>query len=215
MFESLDQVNEYLDALFAYGPGWIYLAIWLACFIENILPPFPGDSFILAGGVLVGLGRLDLTWVLVAVNVGGMSSVMLLYYLGRKFGHDYFMRRNFRYFSSDDVVRMEARLDQHGPWIMMASRFIFGIRSALAVAAGVGRYPVLPTAGYSLISYLAFTGLLVYVAIKLVEHFEVIRQYFAAYNGVVWTLVVLVMLIWAIRRFRKLRRSRQEKRKGI
>lgn len=215
MFESLDQVNGYLDALFAYGPVWIYLAILVACFIENVIPPFPGDSFILAGGVLVGLGRLELGWVLAMANLGGMSSVLVLYFLGRRFGHAYFMSRNFRYFSADDVVRMERRLDQHGPWIMMASRFLFGIRSVLAIAAGIGRYSVVRTAGYSLISYLAFSGLLVYVAMKLVEHFGVIRGYFAAYSTVIWALVILIVGIWMVRRFLILRRSRLEQRKGI
>jgi membrane protein DedA with SNARE-associated domain len=215
MFDSLPQVNELLDSIFRYGPGWVYAAIWVACFVENVFPPFPGDTFILAGGVLVGLGRLDLAWVLVAANSGGLSSVMVLYYLGRRFGHSYFMRRDFRYFSADDVKKMEARLERSGALILMASRFILGLRAALAVAAGIGRYPVLRTAGFSLVSYLAFTGLVVFVGLKLVQHFDVIRRYFVTYINILWPILVILGLVWIVRRFLKLRKDRIEKRKGI
>ena len=32
MSETLFKINEWLDYLFAYGPFWVYLAIFLACF---------------------------------------------------------------------------------------------------------------------------------------------------------------------------------------
>ena len=213
MLESIDQVNEYLDRFFAYGPFWVYLAIWLACFIENIFPPFPGDTFILAGGALVALGRLELGWVLLTVNTGGMLSVMVLYYLGRRFGHEYFIRKNFKYFSAEDVVKMEVRLAEHGPWVLSVSRFVFGVRSALASSAGIGRYPAGRTAFYSLISYLAFSGLLIYAAITLVENIDVIEYYLVTYNSIVWPLVLLLAGLWIYRRYRKIRQRRVEKRK--
>lgn len=213
MLESVDQVNVYLDHFFAYGPFWVYLIIWLACFLENIFPPFPGDTFILAGGALVALDRLEVGWLLAAVNIGGMLSVMLLYYLGRRFGHDFFMRKNYKYFSADDVIRMEARLARHGAWILGLSRFIFGVRSALAISAGIGRYPAIRTAVFSLLSYLAFSSLLIYVAITLIENLDLIEYYLVTYNSIVWPLVVLLAGLWVFRRYRQIRQRRAAKRK--
>jgi len=215
MLESVDQVNEYLDRIFAYGPFWVYLVIWLACFIENVFPPFPGDTFILAGGALVALGRLEPGWLMLMVNTGGMLSVIILYVLGRRFGHDYFMKKDFKYFSAEDVRRMEARLARSGAWILGFSRFIFGVRSALAISAGIGRYPLGRTILYSLISYLAFSGLLIYVAITLVENLDLIEYYMVTYNSIVWPVVVLGLGYWVFRRFRELRRRRAAKRKTV
>ena len=60
MSENPQQVSEWLDLIFSYGTFWVYLILFAACFIENIFPPFPGDSFIAAAGGLVALGKLSL-----------------------------------------------------------------------------------------------------------------------------------------------------------
>ena len=41
MSETLAQIDRYFDLLFAYGPFWVYLVIFLACFIENLFPDNP------------------------------------------------------------------------------------------------------------------------------------------------------------------------------
>ena len=86
MSEHPEQINQLLDLIFAYGSVWVYLAIFTACFVENVFTPFPGDSFIVAAGGLVALGRLDLVLTIIIIVVGGIASVMLLYTMGRRFG---------------------------------------------------------------------------------------------------------------------------------
>jgi len=205
MTESFDQIQKYIDYLFAYGPVWVYMAIFAASFIENIIPPFPGDTFIFVGGALVAFGRLDLNLLMVLVNTGGMASVMLLYYLGRTHGREYFIRKNYRYFSADDVYRMSDRLRRHGAWILVFSRFVVGLRTALALSAGIGHYSMARTLVFSLISYLLFTSLLVYVAITLVNNVHLIERYVRAYNWIVWPALILLVGIYIFRRYRKLK----------
>ena len=106
MSESFALINGYLDYVFTYGTFWVYLAIFVACFVENIFPPFPGDSFIVAAGGLVAVSRLDPAPAMLAVVGGGMCSVMLLYSFGRLYGREYFIRRNFRYLSAADILKV-------------------------------------------------------------------------------------------------------------
>jgi len=197
MSESLTQVNEYLDYLFVYGTFWVYLLLFAACFIENLFPPFPGDSFILAAGGLAALSRLNPIVAFVLIITGGMLSVMLLYYLGRRYGHNFFVRKNYRYFSADDIAKVEIKLKKYGAIILISSRFVVGFRSALAVGAGIGRYQAVKMFVYSLISYLVFSSLLMYIAYQLVENVETIDYYFRAYNRIIWP-VLLALLIWYI-----------------
>lgn len=208
MSESIPQLNEYLDTVFQYGAGWVYLVLFAACFIENIIPPFPGDTFIVAAGGLVALGRLDLGPTVAVVLAGGMSSVMLMYWLGRHYGRALFLRKNYRFFSIDDVNRMEQRLDRWGGLVLVSSRFIVGLRSALAVAAGVAHYYPFRMFVYSLLSYIAFVSLLIYLAIQLVEHFDILEQYIHTYNIIVWPLVGLFVVVFIWRRIKRFR-SRQ------
>lgn len=205
MSSSLPELNAYLDQIFAYGSFWVYAPIFASCFIENMVPPFPGDSFILVAGGLVALGRLELYLTLTVILIGGMSSVMLLYYIGRHYGRGFVISRNYRWFTADDISRMEHRLENYGGLILISSRFIVGLRSALALAAGIAHYYAVRMLVYSLISYLIFVGLLMFLATMLVENFPLIEQYVRTYNIIVWPLVGLVIALFIWRRVRRYR----------
>ena len=210
MTESLDNINLFLDQLFASGPLMVYLVLFAACFVENIFPPFPGDTFIAAAGALVAADRLNFALSLAVMVSGGMASVMVLYFLGRNYGRDYFIRKNFKYFSALDVVRMETRLQKWGALVILVSRFVVGLRTALAVASGIARYDTAKMVLFSALSYLAFTGLIMYLAASVVRNFDEIEQLFAAYTKVIWPIVLTGVVIFVVHRFWVLHRKRQK-----
>jgi membrane protein DedA with SNARE-associated domain len=193
MSEIYQQIQEGLDIVFAYGPFWVYLAILIACFIENIFPPFPGDTFIVAAGALVAFGRLDPCWSFVAILGGGLASTMVLYYLGWRYGRSFFLRKDYKYFSAADILKMEANFAKRGAVILIFSRFVVGMRAALAIAAGISRYRVGLMLVFSAMSYLLFAGLLMLLAHKLVENIDRIEYYLGAYQTVAWVIVIAVM----------------------
>ncbi|MCK4373498.1 MAG: DedA family protein, partial [candidate division Zixibacteria bacterium] len=202
MSEHPEQINQLLDYIFAYGSVWVYLAIFTACFVENVFPPFPGDSFIVAAGGLVALGRLDFTLTLLLIITGGMASVMFIYYLGRRFGRSYFIRKDFKYFSASDIEQMEERFRKWGAVVLVASRFIVGMRVVLAVVAGIGRYPAGRMILFSTLSYLLFAGLLFLAAHKLVENLSAVEYYFTAYNHVAWPLLIGLVALLVVHKVR-------------
>lgn len=210
MIESLSWIKDLLDQLFALGPIPVYGAILLACFVENIFPPFPGDTFIIGGGALVAAGRLDLYATMSAIVIGGMCSTMLLYFLGKKYGRNYFIRKNYALFSASDVAKVESRLERWGGGVFVASRFIIGIRSALSVSAGIARYPVGRMFVYSLLSYLAFTAVLMYLSISLIESFDVISRYIRMYQWLFWLLAGGIVTVYVVQRVRASGRKQGE-----
>lgn len=210
MTESLANINLFLDQLFAKGPLVVYLVLFAACFIENIFPPFPGDTFIAAAGALVAADRLNFVLSLVVIVSGGMASVMVLYFLGRNYGRDYFIRKNFKYFSALDVVKMETRLQKWGALVVLVSRFVIGIRTALAVASGIARYDTAKMVIFSTVSYLAFTGLIMYLAASVVRNFDEIEQMFSAYTKIIWPILVAGVVIFVAHRFWVLHRKRRK-----
>ena len=207
MSEHPEQINQLLDYIFAYGSVWVYLAIFTACFVENVFPPFPGDSFIVAAGGLVALGRLDFTLTLLLIITGGMASVMFMYYLGRRFGRSYFIRKDFKYFSASDIEQMEERFRKWGAVVLVASRFIVGMRVVLAVVAGIGRYPAGRMILFSTLSYLLFAGLLFLAAHKLVENLSAVEYYFTAYNHVAWPLLIGLVALLVVHKVRARRKD--------
>ena len=207
MSESPQQITQFLDSIFSQGTLWVYLVILAACFIENIIPPFPGDSFILAGGGLVAAERLDLYITFPVVILGGLSSVMIIYWLGRYYGRDYFLRKNYRYFSVADIIKVEGYLKRWGPAILIFSRFTVGFRVAIALGAGIGRYHAAKMLLYSLISYFMFVGLLMYAAMVLVENLDQVEYYFRTYHRIVWPVVIGLAVAYVVHRFWRLRKK--------
>ncbi len=207
MIEQPAYIIEFLDSIFSFGTFWVYLVLFAACFIENLFPPFPGDSFIIAAGGLVALQRLDLTLTAATILVGGVSSVMLLYYFGAGYGRRYFQKKDYKYFSVKDIELMEVRLLKYGAIVLVISRFLVGIRSAVAVAAGVGRYPALNMFFYSTISYFLFTFVLMYLAIETVENFDVIIQFMDKYNLIVWPIMIMAVFSYILTKYVKFKRE--------
>ena len=206
MGENFQQVSEWLDWIFAYGSGWVYVALFVVCFIENVFPPFPGDSFIVASGALVAFGRLDFVMSAIFIAVGGLSSVMVMYYLGRRYGRDFFMRRDFKYFPAEDIIQFENSLKRWGALLMIFSRFVVGFRSAIAVGAGMGRYAPVRMVAYSLVSYILFGGLLMYFGFALAENFDRIAHLWRTYNTVAWVVVIMLvssLVTWRVLKVRR------------
>ena len=209
MTDDPEQIGRYLDYIFAYGPFWVYAVLFLACFVENIFPPFPGDSFIAVAGMLVAAERLNLATSFVTVIAGGMSSVMLMYVLGRQYGREFFLRRNYRYFSAEDIAHFERNLARWGWLLMVFSRFVVGFRSAIAVGAGIARYPSVRMVLYSAISYVFFGAAIFYLAMVVVHNLDRIAEYFRTYNLIVWPIVVVAvaaLVVWKIQRVRARKR---------
>jgi membrane protein DedA with SNARE-associated domain len=207
MGNTIETVNEYLDYVFVFGTIWVYLVIFLACFIENIFAPFPGDTFVIAAGGLLALQRLDPVLTFAVVNAGGMASVMLMYLLGRKYGREFFIRKDYRYFSAADILTLERKLARWGAAVLLVSRFVFGFRSALALAGGLARYPAVKMFAFSLLSYFAFTGLLLYIGFKTVENLDFVERLLDRYSEVIWPLIILAVAIFVGRRFLRLRKE--------
>lgn len=201
MGENPAQITEFLDGIFRYGALWVYMVLFAACFIENVFPPFPGDSFIAAAGGLVALGRLDFVISMITILVGGISSVMVLYYFGINSGRKYFEKKNFKYFSVKDIAVMEKKLQKWGAYILVFSRFLVGIRSAVAVAAGIGRYPALLMLFYSTVSYFMFTVLILFLAIGAVNHLDAIKDYFIQYNLIFLPIIFIAVAAYFFRKF--------------
>ena len=149
----------------------------------------------------MALGRLDLYVTFLVILAGGMTSVMLLYFLGRNQGREFFLRKNYKYFGTSDIAHMEQRLARWGALILLLSRFVVGVRSVIALVAGIGRYPTERMFVYTLVSYILFAGTVMYMAMNLVEHFETIEYYFSTYNKVVWPILILLVVGYVLRRY--------------
>lgn len=208
MNEFGGSVNQILDTVFSHGTFWVYLIICVGCFIENLLPPFPGDAFILAAGALAAAGRLEPITAGIAALIGGMLSVFILYFIGQRYGREYFIKKNFRFFNAKDIQRTEQRFEKWGALILIVSRFLFGIRSAVSVTAGIVNYPRVQMLLFSALSYVVFITLWMLLASGVVSGIGDLQTTITNYGKIVGFIIIGAVILYFLRNWFE---SKQEK----
>jgi membrane protein DedA with SNARE-associated domain len=197
--------DELLQFVTNIEPVYIYLVLFVVAFFENIIPPIPGDTFTIIGGYLAASGKLGLTTTFIAITIGTISSVMLLYYLGYRRGREFFIQRDSRFFSAKDIGRVDNWFGRFGAGTLLASRFVVGGRSAIAVGAGLSKYPAVRMTVYSYISTAVFHGVLIALAYLMKAYIGELSEGFNVYAKIILVLVGILLILWfalIIRRFR-------------
>ncbi len=176
--------------------GYIYLILFSVAFIENIFPPFPGDTFTIIGGYLAALGKLNAFLTLGAVCAGTLLSVLLIYYISLRHGRAFFTRREYKIFNFDDIARVQRWFARFGAWTLIFSRFVVGGRVAIAAAAGMGGYPAGRMTIYSLVSAILFHGTLIALAFLMYAYIDDLVAGFNVYGKIILVIVSILIILW-------------------
>jgi membrane protein DedA with SNARE-associated domain len=202
-----DWVNGFVEEISHWNPLWGYLAVALSAFLENVIPPVPGDTVVVFSAYLVGLGLLHWAPVYAATCVGGTAGFMLMYQIGRTGGRALVGRSGNRLFGQEQLIRAEAWLERYGPWLILANRFLSGVRSVIALAAGLGNlsWPRVFVLGG--ISMILWNGALLYAGMLVGRNWESVIEVLRQYNQVAVGIVIVVLLGLVLRGWRQRRRS--------
>jgi len=201
-----DWVNGFVEEVSHWNPLWGYLAVALSAFLENVIPPVPGDTVVVFSAYLVGLGLLHWAPVYAATCVGGTAGFMLMYQIGRTGGRALVGRSGNRLFGQEQLIRAEAWLERYGPWLILANRFLSGVRSVIALAAGLGNlsWPRVFVLGG--ISMILWNGALLYAGMLVGRNWESVIEVLRQYNQVAVGIVIVVLLGLVLRGWRQRRR---------
>ena len=206
-------MDAYLEALIEYlsgvDPVWAYAILALSAFLENVVPPVPGDTVVVLSAYLVGRGVLALWPVFIATCVGGLMGFLAMYYIGYSSGRAFFSDSRGRFFSADGLGTAERLLARHGILLILGNRFLSGIRSVIALGAGLGGMPWGRVAACGLVSLVAWNGLLFYAGLLVGQNWEQVTGLLTHYNRVLLGLLALLGagLGWRWWRSRSVKRS--------
>lgn len=187
-----------VDFLAAYGGLGIYVIVLVAAVIENLFPPAPGDTVLFAGAVVAAKGGGLWPVVLMAAVAGNIAGAMLVYWFGLARGRRYFQNHRGRFVDPERLRQIERWFDRYGARVILLSRFLTGIRSGVALWAGLGEVPALRMAAYTAVSTLLWNSLIVAAALALNYNWAAIYEFARIYNGVVFLLFGVIAVAWAI-----------------
>ena len=193
---------EYFDRFVAFisaqPPLLIYLALFLGAFLENIVPPIPGDSIIVFGAYLAGRGVLNEAEVFGWMWVGSFSGCMLVYAVGYRRGRAFFVARSPRIFSEARFAQAERWFARYGGKLIVFNRFLPAVRCVIGISAGIGGVKPVRMALYVALGTLIWNGLLVYAGLLMGANWKLILRILRAYNRAMLVLLALAagVAIW-------------------
>ena len=183
---------------------YAYVLLFINAFVEYIFPPVPGDTIMVFGAYLVGIEKLNFVSVYCVSTAGSISGFLTLFLFGKYLGRDYFLRKDFRFFSRKMILRVEQWFHRYGIGLIVANRFFSGIRSAIALFAGITRMPLLATTLAALVSSMVWNALLISGGYFLGKNWQLVLTILKRYNqGIVIAILVLLLYFYLRKRKQK------------
>jgi membrane protein DedA with SNARE-associated domain len=185
------------DWMMLVAPIWAYAAIIVVSYMENIIPPIPGDMIVVLGGYLVGVGKLSFVLVILLSTVGGALGFMTMYWIGVSIEERVLEQHRFRWLPKDRIERARNWLHRWGYGVVAANRFLSGARSIISLTVGMAKMDPTKTAAWATLSALVWTGLITYAGYVVGDNWLVIARYLHAYGKLTLTILVAVALGWS------------------
>src|SRR5919112_2245775 len=117
-----------------------YLLILFGVMAESMGVPLPGETILIAAGILVQRGSLGLGEVILFGILGAFIGDQIGYWVGRKGGRPFVLRfGRYVFITPARLGRAEAFFDRHGGEAVFLARFFSGLRVFGALVAGTSR----------------------------------------------------------------------------
>lgn len=195
MQQMVEQFDRWVQQLGAWG----YVLLGLAAMLEYLVPPFPGDTVVLLGGAYAVRGERSIVGVFVAVTLGSVVGLALMYGAGRLIGSR--LDRYPKVRAASDAMRAR------GAWLLAANRFFPTFRAVLFVAAGASRMPFPKVVALGAASAMAWNVLMIAIGYAVGGNAEKLTGLFAQYNRIALILLGVGVFAFVMRYALKRRRS--------
>jgi membrane protein DedA with SNARE-associated domain len=208
--------SEYLEILLRWVEMQDKILIWIFFFfsnlLENVFPPWPGDTVTVFGGFFVGqteegnpsgFGMLGL-WS--STILGNLAGAFIMY----KFGHRFLNFVKHRNFPFKDELYSEEKIESTFAWfrrnavvVVVLSRFSAGIRFFVSIVAGMVHMNIFTFTFLFTLAVLLWCGLLIYGGYSVGQNWEIILEYLAIYNRIIIILIGVAILVYILLKMRK------------
>jgi membrane protein DedA with SNARE-associated domain len=191
-------LGDLLQLIGRYG----YLVVFFGVMLEGAGVPLPGETVLIAAGVLVHRGVLHFGDALFFGILGAVVGNQIGYWVGRFGGRAFVLRwGRYAFITPERLGHAEAFFARHGGSAVFLSRFVVGLRVFGALVAGTSRMPWVRFALYNVFGGVVWAtaavslGYFLWASISLVEHWVGRVSLF-----LLAALVLALLLRWAYRR---------------
>lgn len=201
----IQQIVEWIQAL---SPFYIYLIFTLVAYLENIIPPIPGDVLVAFGGYLAAEQIINFVPVLTFTTVASVFGFMSMYAIGLYFGDRIEQERNrfwlMRFIDVKYFDKISRWMSRWGQGVILANRFLAGTRSAISLASGMTKTKIYPTIINSFISSILWNSILLIFGWVVHENWQIIGHYLNVYGWIVLIMIAILIVVRVVyKKFQK------------
>lgn len=187
--------DHYLTIARPWLEQYGYLALFGAVFVEGFGIPAPGETLIIASGLLANQGDLNIAAVLLTAWAAAVLGDNIGYMLGRWGGQRLLSKFGVQ---PRHLKRAEDYFEKFGGAVIIVARFVEGLRQLNGFVAG--------SMGMSWLRFIIFnaTGAALWVGLWgggvwwFSSHFEKVEQTFHKFEPLIFVMGItaLITLIW-------------------
>ncbi|MDA1027461.1 MAG: DedA family protein [Bacteroidetes bacterium] len=194
-----DLLVNIVDWMSSLPPSMAYLTILGVAYLENLIPPIPGDMLIVFGGYMAGMGLLNPWLVVLLATLGGSLGFLTMYGIGYKVGQGLLDPTKYKWLPKQKFEVVREKLQKWGFRLVAANRFLSGLRSVISLTVGMAHMSVRQTAIWCTVSALVWTALIAGAGYYVGENWGVVGEYLRGYGTIVTSIIVLFVLYQGVR----------------
>jgi membrane protein DedA with SNARE-associated domain len=172
----------------------IYIYFALIAYLENVIPPVPGDVLVAFAGYLVAEQVVGFIPVFLLTSLASVLGFYHVYYLGQVWGKSIDSGNNqhwlLRYMDVQYIEKGKLWMNRYGQGVVIANRFLAGTRSIIALVAGMTPLKMSSTLLSSLISSLLWNGILIGAGWMIHENWQLIGNYLSNYGKFILGIII-------------------------
>lgn len=213
--DPLSRLAEQLADLLAHTGPAAPAILFAASLVEYVFPPFPGDLLVVLGAWYAVQGVISWPLAFLALTAGALVGAALDHQVGRWLAPRLDARAGRRGpLSAERLARFVQAYQRYGALLLLANRFLPGVRAFVFVAAGAAGIPRLRVLVLGGVSAMLWNALLLLAGGLLANSLPELLQLVRRYDEVAWAVLAALLLLlaaaWGARRW--LRRRERERR---
>ena len=202
----IDRLTAALSEAVAHTGPAAPAVLFGASFIEYLFPPFPGDTIVLLGAWYAVRGDVSWPVAFLAVTGGAVAGAWVDWKIGRALAPALERGASARgRIDAAQLARFEAAYRRWGGLLLVANRFLPGVRAFLFIAAGASGIPLPRVLLLGALSAAAWNALLLAAGAFLVRNVGDMMELVRRYTHVAWVVMAAaaaLILGWTLLRRR-------------
>lgn len=188
---------------------WLFFAF--SNFLENVFPPWPGDTVTVFGGFMVARNTFNIYGLVTSTFIGNIVGGLLMYKFGHRFLH-WLDQHTFpfktTFYTKESIHQTFTWFHRNAPMVVLISRFSAGIRFFVSIVAGMARMNLFYFLLYFSTAIILWCGLLIYGGFYLGKNWEEVVGMIQIYNKII---LIILLSIFGFVVYRKYGKGKKER----